>query len=114
MALLTPVSVPGSAATAIASVAAESGGDTVAFKRDKTQVLLFTKGSGTATITVAAAVTSMPYGRDVAALSSLAISIGANTVRAVPVTAAYVNKTTGLVSITYSTVSNLTVALLEI
>lgn len=115
MALLTPIAVPGSAATAIASAACAGGGDTVAFKRDKVQVLLFSLPSGAAKdITIASGEPSINYGRDVAALSNLAFTISNPTVRAVRITPGYVSKATGLVSITYSGVSNLSVALLEI
>lgn len=113
MALLTPTAVPGSAATALSFASAAGGGDTVAYKKDKLQVIIFKKGSATADITIAAARTSIESGRDIAALSNLTFTIGANTSRAVVVTPAYV-ASTGLISLTYSAVSQLTVAVLEL
>lgn len=113
MALLTPTAVPGSAATAITFAACSAGGDTVAYRKDKLQVIIFKKGTGGADVTIAAARTSIAVGRDIAALSSITFNIGANTSRAVLVTPAYVGSN-GMVAITYVGVSNHTVALLEL
>lgn len=113
MALLTPTAVPGSAATAITFAAAAGGGDTVAYKKDKLQIILFKKGASSVDVTIAAARTSAQYGFDVAALSSLTFTAGVNTLRAVVVTPAYVGAD-GLVAITYSAVTTLTVAVLEL
>jgi len=114
MALLTPIAVPGSAATAITFASAAAGGDTVAYKKDKVQIIIIKKGAGAnSDTTVTAARTSVPTGRDVAALSNMTFSVVTNTSRAILVTPAYV-ASTGLVSIAYSNVTNLSVAVLEL
>lgn len=113
MALLTPTAVPGSAATAITFASATLAGDTVAYKKDKLQIVLFKKGASAADITFTAARTSVQAGRDVAALSNLTYTHAANTSRAVIITPAYVGAD-GLVAISYSAVANLTVAVLEL
>lgn len=113
MALIAGQSLPGSALTALTFTACAGGGDTVAYKRGKRQMLVFLKTSGSADVTIAAARTSMQVGRDVGALASLSYTHGANTMRIVPVTPAYVADT-GLISVTYSGVSNLSMAVLEL
>jgi len=112
MALLTPQSIPGSAATAITFAAANSGGDTVAYNKAKKQLLLVKTGSGTRTVTITAVRTSVQTGRDVAALADIVDSPTAGAVRALPITPGYVG-TNGLVAITYTSVTNTEVALLE-
>lgn len=113
MALLTPVSLPGSAGTTITWTAAAGGGDTIAYRKDKKQVLL-TNCTGTGrNITVTAVRTSAQSGRDVAVLTDLVITSGANTIKAWPMTAAYV-ASTGLISVSYNSVANLSVALIEL
>lgn len=113
MALLTPTAVPGSAATAIPFGSAQLAGDTIAYKKDRLQIIIFKKGAASADVTIAAARTSVQAGRDVAALSDLTFTLGANTSRAFVITPAYV-ASTGLVTVTYTAVSQLTVAVLEL
>lgn len=112
MALIAPQPIPGSAATAITFAAANSGGDTIAYNKAKKQFLLVKTGSGSRTVTITAVRTSVQTGRDVAALANIVETIGASAGRAYPITPGYVG-TDGLVAITYSSVANTEVALLE-
>jgi len=112
MALIAPQTIPGSAATAITYSAANSGGDTVAYNKTKKQLLLVKTGSGSRTVTITAVRTSVQTGRDVAALATIQDTIPANQTRTFPITPGYVG-TDGLVAITYTSVSNTEVALLE-
>ena len=112
MALIAPQTIPGSAATAITFAAANSGGDTVAYNKAKKQLLLVKTGSGARTVTITAVRTSVQTGRDVAALSNIVDTIGANLMKGIAITPGYVG-TDGLVAITYTSVSNTEVALLE-
>lgn len=112
MALITPQTIPGSAATAISFAAADSGGDTIAYNRARKQVLLVKCGANSRTVTITAVRTSVQAGRDVAALADIVETMTPNVFRAIPVSAAYVNAS-GLVSIGYSSVTNTEVALLE-
>jgi len=114
MALLTPTAVPGSAATAITFASVAAGGDTVAYKKDKLQIILFRKtGGASADVTIAAARSTAQAGRDVATLSSLTFAMVSSNVKAVLVTPAYVGSD-GLVAITYTAIANLSVCVLEI
>lgn len=112
MALIAPQTIPGSAATALTFAAANSGGDTVAYNKQKKQLLLVKTGSGTRTVTITAVRTSVQTGRDVAALADIVDSPTQGAVRAIPITPGYVG-TDGLVAITYTSVTNTEVALLE-
>jgi hypothetical protein len=112
MALIAPQTIPGSAATALTFAAANSGGDTVAYNKAKKQLLLVKTGSGTRTVTITAVRTSVQTGRDVAALANIQSAIGADQIRSFPITPGYVG-TDGLVAITYTSVTNTEVALLE-
>lgn len=112
MALIAPQTIPGSAATAITYSAANSGGDTVAYNKTKKQLLLVKTGSGARTVTITAVRTSVQTGRDVAALANIVDTIGAGAERAFPITPGYAG-TDGLVAITYTSVANTEVALLE-
>lgn len=112
MALIAATAVPGSAATAISYTAAAAGGDTFAYNPSKRQIIVINNGAVSKTVTVTAQRTSVNAGRDVAALASLAATVNANQVRAVLITPAYVDST-GMVNVTYSAVTNVSVALLE-
>lgn len=112
MALITPQTIPGSAATAITFAAANSGGDTIAYNKGKKQVLLVKSIATTVTVTITAVRTSVQTGRDVAALPDIVLATGTNRVNAFAITPGYVNSS-GLVSVGYSGVTNITVALLE-
>lgn len=112
MALITPQTIPGSAATAISFAAANSGGDTIAYNRARKQVLLVKSGGTSVTVTVTAVRTSVQAGRDVAALGNIEIASGTNRINGFAITPGYVDSS-GLVSVGYSAVTNLSVALLE-
>lgn len=112
MALIAPQTIPGSAATAISFAAANSGGDTIAYNKQKKQLLVVKTGSGSRTVTITAVRASVQTGRDVAALADIQSTIPANQTRAFPITPGYVG-TNGLVDISYTSVTNTEVALLE-
>jgi len=112
MALITPQTIPGSAATAISFAAASAGGDTIAYNRARKQVLLVKSGGTSVTVTVTAVRTSVQAGRDVAALGHISGGSGTNRIDIIAITPGYVNAS-GLVDVTYSNVTGISVAVLE-
>lgn len=113
MALLaSSVCTPGSS-TAVSFVAAASGGDTVAFTPGKNKLLLVKNDDASSkTPTVVVQRTQARVGGDVFTRASIATAVAAGAVRAIPLTEAYVDAS-GLINITYSAVTSVTVAVLE-
>lgn len=115
MALLSPITLSAGTAATMTMVAASAGGDTVSYNPSKQQVLIV-KNDHTAnqTPTITARRTSIQYGQDNYTRANIASAVAANGgYRAIPLTEAFVDDS-GIITITYSAVVALSVALLEV
>lgn len=113
MALLTTNSMANGAGLLATYVAAAGGGDTVAVLPGKKQFLHVKNGSGgSITVTVTAQRTSITIGQEVYTRANVAQAIAAGTERYIPLTPEYVDAS-GLFNVTYSGVTSLTVAAVD-
>ncbi len=109
MALLNTQTIA-QAGTVPTMVAASSGGDT--FQPSTTTVLMFVNSSGSA-ITATLAVTATAFGQPVQNVT-ITVNAGATVIGGPYDPAEVAQAATGLGSLTYSAVSGLTVAVLEV
>lgn len=113
MALLSAFSVTGAANPVVSLSAAGGSGDTVAFNPGKTQLLLVNNGSASnITVTITAQRTTLQVGRDVFSRANISQNVAAGTQRAFLLSEAYVDAS-GIINISYSATTTVTVALLE-
>lgn len=115
MALLSPSTITAGSNTLLSYSAAAAGGDTVAYNRNKRQFLLVKNDHIAAwTVTVVAQRTSIAVGEDTYTRANITTpAVAASTSRMFPLTEAFVDAS-GLVNITYSGVTALSVALVEV
>jgi len=114
MALLTANAVVAGSSTAVSFTAATAGGDTVSYNANKQQMLVV-KNDHTAAqnTTVTARRTAITIGTDVFTRASITTAVAANGgIRIFPLTEAFVDDN-GVITITYSAVTALSVALVE-
>ena len=115
MALLTPLTTTAGANSLLSFAAAAAGGDTVSYNPNKRQLLVVKNDHIAAwTVTVAAQRTSVAVGEDNFTRANISTpAVAASTIRVFPLTAAFADAT-GLINITYSGVTALSVALVEV
>lgn len=113
MALLTTNSMANGSGLLATYVSAAGGGDTVAYLPTKKQFLHVKNGGGSPiTVTVTAQRTSISIGHEVFTRANVAQSVTNATERFIPLTPEYVDAS-GLFQITYSGVTSVTVAAVD-
>lgn len=108
MALLTAQKLGVSAGVTLTFAAAAGGGDTFKAEDDLSRLLVKNDSAGSinVTITVPATVAGL-------AVSSRVVAVAAGAIRAIPLLMVYVDPADGLLDITYSAVTTVTVAVVR-
>lgn len=114
MALLAPTVLTGGNSPTLITVPAAAGGDTVAYNPARKQVLIVTNGGGSSiTVTLTAQRTTLRIGEDVFSRANVVAATAAGATRYFSITEAFADAN-GLINVTYSAVTSVTVGVLEL
>ena len=113
MALINPTIVGASASPILATVAAAAGGDTIAYDPSQSQMLVVVNASGVSvTVTLTAQRTSFKVGDATFTRANIVQVVALGTTRYFPLTSEF-SDANGLINVTYSAVTTVSVGVLE-